>query len=173
MTLNNNRRDYPTRRFLIMESAKYLLPEMNSGLSWGMLVSKPFCVAALLVLIAMLVMNCGSPNRATFTSRPDRTGPLDTLGAGRYKTILPSRAMTAEFAVPDGDSCKVLIELHQASTQLVRILADSVYAPGKHTLNWLAVDQNNMGLNFGIYYYLFDICGKISTRRITYRPTRY
>jgi len=137
-----------------------------------MFARRSYSLIVFTALMALWFITCGSPNRTTYTQRPDRTAPLDTAGgAGKAKMIYPSRVITANFEVPGIDTCRVKIEVHAVSTKLVRILADSTFDPGKHEIKWLADDMNNRGLDFGIYYYQYEICGKISTLKFTYRPT--
>jgi hypothetical protein len=123
-----------------------------------------------MAFVVSVTISCGHPNQETYTSPPARTESLDSDGAGRPKVTIPPKYLTAEFEVVSDDTCRVKIDLYAASTRLIRNIVDSVYSPGKHSYEWRAVDKYGGDLKYGFYYYQFDICGKISTRKISYRP---
>jgi flagellar hook assembly protein FlgD len=111
----------------------------------------------------------------TYTGAPQRTIPLDSVkgDAGPYQWIYPPLEQTIDFEVLSVDTCKVLIELRNSGTKLVRILKDSLYTAGKQSLNWSAVDTNKVKLPYGYYYYRFDICGKVFNRKFDFRPQKF
>lgn len=128
-----------------------------------------FVVAALMALI----LACGSSNQATYTRPPGREAPLTDAdsGSGKSKFQLPPKILKVEYEVPGPDSCPVKIALYGTGRKAIRDLADSIYAPGKYTIQWIAKGNDSVFLDFGTYYYKFDICGKVHTQTLRYRPT--
>jgi hypothetical protein len=132
--------------------------------------------AAYLVLLLVLflfpaagLLTCGHSNQMTYTGPPPRTTPLDTTGAGHRKSSLPPKILTVDFEVPGADSCRVKIEVHNSSKKLIRDIVDSAYAPGKYSINWIAKSNDSVFFDDGVYYYQFDICGRVFTRTLRYR----
>jgi hypothetical protein len=119
-------------------------------------------------------LSCGpsNNNEMTYSGPPPRTISLDSAGAGAgpYQLELPSMSLDVPFEVPGADSCRVKIDVHNSGTTLVRNLVDSIYTPGKHKLRWNCLGNDRIRIGYGLYYYRFEICGKVSTRSFSYRP---
>lgn len=127
----------------------------------------------ILTIVILLFSSCHNPNQVTYTAPPPRTMPLNSAaaegGAGSAVWKEPPDSATVSFTVPGDSSCPVRIGLHNSGRSLVRILVDSLYSPGNHTIRWLVRDSQGKALPLGIYYYQFEICGKISTLKFPYR----
>jgi flagellar hook assembly protein FlgD len=123
-----------------------------------------------------MLVSCWSSNSVTYTGPPPRTAPLDstaTLGADGYQLSKLPKKLAIDFQVKGDEPCSVKIELRNSGTKLVRVLIDSIYSPGSHTLRWEALDGNKMRLKEGYYYYKKYICGKPSTLKLDYRRHWY
>ena len=136
---------------------------------------KPDFLAAFLTLTAVAIFSasCHNPNQVTYTAPPPRTMPLDSVaalsGAGKAVWQEPSDSASFTVTVPGDSACPVQVGLYNSGRSLVRILVDSLYSPGNHTIRWLVRDSEGKALPLGIYYYQFEICGKISTLKFPYR----
>lgn len=124
------------------------------------------------VLSVVLFLSCGHPNQVTYTSVPSKTSDLDS---NKREILLPSlqpvpKTYTVNFIVPGNDTCRVKIGVYHPSGKLVRALVDSAYSPGKHSFEWDRHGDDKKVLKTGLYYYQFEICGKISTLRLTHQP---
>ncbi len=126
-----------------------------------------------LTMAALFSASCHNPNQVTYTAPPPRTVPLDSAaalaGAGRAVWQEPPDSATLSFTVPADSACPVKVGLYSSGRSLVRILVDSLYSPGNHKIRWLVRDSEGKALPLGIYYYQFEICGKISTLKFPYR----
>ena len=125
----------------------------------------------LFVLPALLLAACWSSNKAVHTGPPPRTTPIesDTTGAGPYRLSEVPESLSVDFTVPGDTACPVRIEFRNSGTKLVRVLADSVYAPGTYNITWDRTDSSGVLISFGLYYYKFYICEKTSTLKVDYR----
>jgi len=127
---------------------------------------------AFLAITILLYASCHNPNQVTYTAPPPRTMPLDSAaegGAGSAVWKEPPDSATVSFTVPGDSACPVKIGLYDSGRSLVRVLADSVYAPGNHRVNWRPRDKAGAPLSLGYYYYQLEICGKLSTLKFPYR----
>ena len=61
----------------------------------------------------------------------------------------------------------VQLEIYNSTGQRVRRLADGVYAPGRHEVNWNARDDAGQPVASGFYMYRLFINGQIQTRKMT------
>jgi flagellar hook assembly protein FlgD len=82
---------------------------------------------------------------------------------------MPLDSATVSFTVPGDSASPVKIGLYDSGRSLVRVLVDSVYAPGNHRINWRPRDKTGAPLSSGYYYYQLEICGNLSTLKISYR----
>ncbi|UCD18020.1 MAG: hypothetical protein JSV44_03690 [Candidatus Zixiibacteriota bacterium] len=131
----------------------------------------------MIVFAAALLMLPGcwhGGNTQTFTGPPPRTIPLDSVTVNKanprnVEYIYPPDTLTVDFVVPGEDSCRVIVEVRKTSTKVVRSIVDSVFAPGKHAITWPVKNERGLGLEYRLYFYYLDICGKISSRRLDYR----
>ncbi len=134
-------------------------------------------VLGTLTVVILLFPSCHNPNQVTYTAPPPRTVPLDSAaalaGAGRAVWQEPPDSATVSFTVPGDSVCPVRVGLHNSGRSLVRILVDSLYSPGNHRVRWLVRDSVGKALPLGIYYYQFEICGKISTLKFPYRREKW
>jgi flagellar hook assembly protein FlgD len=124
------------------------------------------------ILSAILFLSCGNPNQKTYTSVPSKASDLDS---NKREIVLPGiqpvpKTYTVNFIVPCNDTCRVKIGVYHPSRQLVRALVDSIYSPGNHSFEWDRRGNDKNVLKTGLYYYQFEICGKISTLRLTHQP---
>jgi len=125
----------------------------------------------ILGLIAASMLACFSGDTRVYTGPPPRTTPLDsglTGGPGRKLVPLPD-SLTYGFAVPGQQPCSVRVEFYTVANNLVRVLLDSVYAPGQYNMKWAARDSTGQKLKERRYFYKYIICGKETTQRINYR----
>jgi hypothetical protein len=136
-----------------------------------MVYMKRFAGILLPLVLAALLSACWSSNTAVYTGPPARTTPLeaDTTGAGPYHLSDVPDSLSVDFVVPGDTACPVRIEFRNAGTKLVRVLADSIYAPGKYNITWDRTDSSGVLISFGFYYYKFYICDKTSTLKVDYR----
>jgi flagellar hook assembly protein FlgD len=133
-----------------------------------------FCLRLFLLvfLISLPFLSCGNPNQVTYTSVPSNTAGIDSTKMDRTKsTLLPvPKTYIVDFNVPGEDSCRVIITVHNSGTKVVRHLIDSTYTPGKYSYEWDRRGDDKEILKTGLYYYQFDICGKVSTLRLRHMP---
>lgn len=120
-------------------------------------------------LTAVWLLACCGSNYQVYTGPPPRTAPLDDKGAGPYQPTELPKVLIVDFDVPGNDPCSVRVELRNPGTKLVRTIVDSVYSPGKHSIEWDRKDSSGVVIREGLYYYQFHICGKSSTLRLDYR----
>jgi len=129
------------------------------------------------VLTEALISSCHKTDELTYTAPPPRTTALESdsalAGAGRPIWRYPSDTITVAFEVTGEDSCRVKIDLFNSGRQLVFSLVDSLYAPGDYSHTWSARNEDSSHIPYGIYYYQIEICGQLSTRKITYRREKY
>jgi len=106
-----------------------------------------------------------------YTGPPERTVDLDSVDdvTGQIFYKRPPENLTVEFSVADADSCHVIIDLHLTPEKVVRRVVDGVFERGLHEYTWNTLDEHKSRLPEAVYYYQFDICGQISTKRLNYR----
>ncbi len=139
----------------------------------------------IVVLLAGLLVACGHKTETApesgnaiddgdfvvYTGPPPRTIDLDSVNdiTGQIIYKRPPENLKVEFSVVDADSCHVSIDLYLTPKAPVRHVIDGVFTHGLHEITWNTLDKHETRLPESVYYYQFDICGKISTRRLNYR----
>ena len=139
----------------------------------------------IIILLAGLLAACGHKTKTApedsntidagdyviYTGPPARTIDLDSVDdlSGQIYYKRPPDNLKVEFNVVDADSCHVSIDLHLTPKDVVRHVVDGTFAHGAHEITWNTLDKHKARLPENVYYYQFDICGKISTKRLNYR----
>jgi len=59
-----------------------------------------------------------------------------------------------EFSVPVGG--RVSLKIYNVAGQLVKVLADDVYAAGRHSINWNGTNENGKNVASGVYFYRME-----------------
>ncbi|MBN2227086.1 MAG: hypothetical protein JW763_06945 [candidate division Zixibacteria bacterium] len=133
-------------------------------------------VITITTLIILCAAGCfwrGNDNTATYTGPPERTVDLDRVvndADPRYAHyIYPPDTLTIGFVVPGKEPCRVMLDVRLTPERVVRTLIDSVYAPGSYAHTWSVKNERGVGLQYKLYFYNFNICGEVSTRRLDYR----
>ena len=146
---------------------------------------KQFSHILIITLLAALLAACGHNNQSAsesgstidsgdyviYTGPPGRTIDLDSVDdlTGQIRNKRPPENLTLEFAVVDADSCRVIINLHLTPDKIVRNVVDGIYPRGLHEITWNTLSKDKSPLPENVYFYMFDICGKITTKRLNYR----
>jgi len=120
-------------------------------------------------LTAVWLLACCASNYQVHTGPPPREAPLDDKGAGPYQPLELPKSLTVDFEVPGNDPCSVRVELRNSGIKLVRTIVDSVYSPGRYSIEWDRTDSSGVVIREGLYFYQYHICGKTSTLRLDYR----
>jgi hypothetical protein len=106
-----------------------------------------------------------------------RVGTLTSIGStpgatrkmrleqNRPNPFNPSTAIV--FEVPGARAAHVRLVVFDASGRLVRVLADRVFAPGRHEVWWDGIGDGGSPLSSGTYVYRLDAGGERSARRMT------
>ncbi len=142
-----------------------------------MYTMKALFVIVISSLIILGMAGCcfwrGNDNTQTYIGPPARTADLDRVvnkADPRYaEYVYPPDTLTFGFVVPGEDPCRVVVDVRLTPDRVVRTLIDSVFTPGSYTHTWSVKNERGVGLQYKLYFYNFDICGKLSTRRLDYR----
>nr|MBN2276843.1 hypothetical protein [candidate division Zixibacteria bacterium] len=135
-----------------------------------MMTLNRFLPVALIIVLGLVFTGClWSSNTATHTGPPPRTAPLDTAGSDSYHLSYLPESLTVEFTVPGNKPCPVKVNLHKTPRQIIRVIVDSVFAPGKYAISWDKKDSAGGRLPQGLYYYHYYICDSSYTQSLDYR----
>ena len=127
-------------------------------------------------LFALLLFSCWGSNQVTYDSPPPRTVPLDSAGSGINPFRLKSEpdSFMVRFMVPGKEPCPVRVEFYNGAHKLERLLADSVYSPGQHTIMWDKRDgKGELIKPLRAYYYTITVCDSTYHQSFLYRPELY
>ena len=141
----------------------------------------------IIIIIAALLNGCWSKNSdlaeetsksefdgddyVTYNGPPPRTIDLDSVNNQPLKNYYkrPPKYVSINFVVAGPDSCPVKIDLHLTPHDVVRHVADTILAAGRHNITWNTLGKDRSPLPENIYYYQLYICGKKSTQKLKYR----
>ncbi len=134
--------------------------------------SNRILIVVLLAGLAPVFYGClfSKTKKITYTSPPARTMSLDSALAENRKAIgkywiLP-KTYEISFEVPGEADCPVKVEFYNTAHEMMRLIIDSVYSPGKYTHTWERQDDSGKPIKAGYYYYHYEICDRSYNRQL-------
>jgi len=131
---------------------------------------RQFTAIIFLIILATVMVSCGSKKYEVYTAPPPREGPLvHDSSAGKLTFVPLPDSLFVEFEVTVDRPCSVKVELRNLGTRLVRTIIDSVYSPGKYRIPWDKLDTNGVQIKPAQYFYKYNVCDSIFTRSLDFR----